>query len=110
MTTSVNLVTGTASTIIGIVLFANFNAIGQTEKIDSLKEKLSREGESFEVTFELAREYLDTDNRMSLKFAKKSNSIANSTKYSLGVLKSERIIGQAQRRLDNLDSSLYHYK
>ncbi len=92
-----------------MLCFSSSCLYAQNSRIDSLKQKLAStpELESFEINFQLAREYPKYSNEIAMKFAKKANSLACSKQDSLNIVRSLRLMGQLYRRLDNLDSATY---
>src|SRR6187402_3298642 len=112
MNTSMKSARVMSTLTIGVFLLANFSLFAQNERIDSLKEKLltTPKVKSFEIIFDLALEHFYIDEKKALEYSRKANSIAHLTKDSLGVTKSLRLMGQLQRRLNHLDSSVYYFQ
>ncbi|MEO7988309.1 MAG: tetratricopeptide repeat protein [Chryseolinea sp.] len=84
--------------------------LAQTNRIDSLKQKLAStpELESFEINFQLAREFASIDNKIALELVRKAKTLAYQKRDSLDIVRSLRLTGQVYRRLDNLDSSIHY--
>jgi tetratricopeptide (TPR) repeat protein len=97
--------------IIVLVSISVTSLFAQNNRIDSLKQKLAEtpELESFEINFQLAREFSKTDNRMGLNYALKAKSLAYLKADSLNIVRSLRVVAQLFRRIDQLDSSFFYF-
>lgn len=81
-------------------------AMAQSQaKADSIVKEIGRQGERFELIFELARTYYDFDDEKAYQTLKVCYGMAISSGDSLRVVKVLRIMGSVLRKLDRLDSA-----
>jgi len=78
------------------------------QKIDSLKALISEKFglERCDILTELAREYVDVDNKLTLRYSKEALNIARQIGDSLRIVKAARIKSLGYRRLEEMDSSM----
>lgn len=77
-------------------------------KVDSLRDLLANSTgrDRYELLHKLIPELFDVDNKTALIYAEEAFSIARQIGDSLQIVKSGRITGQIQRRLDDLSGSI----
>jgi tetratricopeptide (TPR) repeat protein len=96
-----------ASLIVFFALSVAFAAQAQTEKIDSLRAQLpgKTEAQDIDILFELARECIDVDIELGLRYAHESFAKARVLGDSLKLVKTGRVFAQGLRRASNLESA-----
>jgi signal transduction histidine kinase len=84
------------------------NLYAQNSKVDSLKALLvNTDGrQRYELLNSLTRELFDVDNKTALVYAEEAFSLARQIGDSIQIVKSGRITGQIQRRIDDLNGSI----